>query len=83
MDSRRTSSTECQEMPATIAAQREQLFKASAVIEMCRYACASHVEGFDTEQLAEALHVADELIDAAAEVLEQFSGDHVDRQQDE
>lgn len=58
-----------------IEMQRRQLFKASAVIEMCRYACASKVEGFDPEQLAVALHVVDDLIDGATEALEPLAND--------
>lgn len=67
-------------MAAAIEAQRQQLFKASAVIGMCRYACASLYEGFDPEQLWDALQVVDELIDAVAEVLEGFADNKATRQ---
>lgn len=63
------------QIAATIDLQRQQLYKASAVVDMCRYACASLYEGFDPEQLAEALQVVDDLVDDVASVLEQFAGD--------
>lgn len=60
---------DCTELAAAIELQRQQLFKASAVVDMCRHACASQFEGFDIEQLALALQVADELVNGAASEL--------------
>jgi uncharacterized protein (DUF433 family) len=60
-------------MTARIEEQRQQLFKASAVIDMCRYACASKFEGFDPEQLAVTLHVVGDLICDTAEALERLA----------
>lgn len=77
MGSERVNSTDRREMGAMIEAQRQQLFKASAVIDMCRYACASQFEGFDPEQLAVALHVVCDLVNDAASVLEQFAQEEV------
>lgn len=77
MDSRLGDSTDRQEVAARIEVQRQQLFKASAVIDMCRYACASKLEGFDPEQLAVALHAAGDLICDAAEALELLAADQV------
>jgi hypothetical protein len=75
MDCRLADSTDHQEIARSIAAQRDQLFKASAVIEMCRHACASKFDGFDPEQLAVALHAVDDLICDAAEALELMAND--------
>lgn len=61
------------EMRMRIEAQRQQLFRASAVVDMCRYACASNYEGFDPEQLAVALWVVYHLIDHVAGSLEGFA----------
>lgn len=77
MGSERVDSTDRREMGAIIEAQRQQLFKASAVIDMCRYACASQFDGFDPEQLAVALHVVFDLVNDATSVLEQFTGNEV------
>lgn len=71
MGSRRADSSDRHKAAAITEAQRQQLFKASAVIGVCRYACASKFEGFDPEQLAMALQVADDLVNDAAEGLEQ------------
>lgn len=62
------------ELHAAIEAQRQQLFKAAAIIDVCRYACASKYEGFDAERCFDALQVAAELIDGVAEVLEGLAG---------
>jgi hypothetical protein len=71
IDSRLTG----EEKAPTITAHREQLFKVSAVIEMCRYACASKLEGFDPEQLAVAPQAADDMIRDAAAALEPMTVD--------
>lgn len=55
---------------AVIEAQRQQLFRASAVVDMCRFACASKFTGFDPEQMADALRVVSDLIGDAAGALE-------------
>lgn len=68
------------ELAVTIEAQRQQLFKALAVIEVCRYACASMFEGFDPEQLYDALKVVHELVDDVADVLEEFAAEEGTRQ---
>lgn len=68
------------EMAVMVETQRLQLFKASAVVDMCRYACTSKFEEFDPEQLADALQVVYDLIDAVAAVLEAFEGDEATRQ---
>lgn len=58
------------EVAGVIEAQRQQLFKAAAVVDMCRYACASKFTGFDPEQLADALRVVNDLLDDVAAALE-------------
>ena len=75
MDCRLADCTDRDEIAAVVAVQRDQLFKASAVIEMCRYACASKFEGFDPEQLAMALQAVDDLISGAVAALELVTGD--------
>lgn len=77
MGSKPADSTDHREIATTIEAQRLQLFKASAVVAMCRYACTSKYEGFDPEQLADALLVVDDLIGAAAGALEEIASDEV------
>ncbi len=83
MGSEPVNSTDRCEMAATIEEQRLQLFKASAVVAVCRHACVSRYEELDADQLANALLVVDELIDRAAGALEQFAGNEIARQQDE
>jgi hypothetical protein len=73
MGSRPEDSNGRPEMAATIQRQRERLFKASAVIHTCRYACASEFERFEPERMYDVLRVVDELIDGAAAELEQFT----------
>jgi hypothetical protein len=68
-----------QSREVAIEAQRQQLFRASAVIYVCRYACDSSLAGFDPFQLVDALKVVYELIDGVAGELEQFAGDEVTR----
>jgi hypothetical protein len=63
-------SKERREMSETIEAQRQQLFKAAAVVDMCRYACASKFAGFDPEQMVDALRVVNDLLDDVAAALE-------------
>lgn len=75
------STTDSREVAARIGAQRRQLLKASAVIDMCRFACASKYEGFDPDQLADALMVADNLIDHVTGELEECAGYEATREQ--
>lgn len=59
-----------------IEAQRRRLFRASAVVDMCRLACSTkHAEEFDADQCEEALWVVRELIDGTASMLELFAGE--------
>lgn len=83
MGSEPVDSTDHSEAAATIEAQRRQLFKASAVVAMCRNACASMYEEFDPEQLANALLVVDELIDGVAGMLEKLTGNEPAHREDE
>lgn len=69
MTSRVRETNDRPSLAATIERQRQQLFKASAVVDVCRYACASQYDGFDVEQLALALQVADDLVSGAASEL--------------
>ena len=71
MGSKPAHSTGRREIAAAIEAQRQQLFKASAVVDMCRYACASKFTGFDPEQMADTLRVVNDLIDDVAAALEE------------
>jgi len=64
------STKDSREVAGVIEAQRQQLFKAAAVIDMCRYACASKFVGFDPEQMVDALKVVNDLLDGVAEALE-------------
>jgi len=57
------------EVAGVIEEQRQQLFKAAAVVDMCRYACASKFAGFDPEQMVDALRVVNDLLDGVAEAL--------------
>jgi hypothetical protein len=68
------------EMAATIEAQRQQLFQASAIVAVCRCACASKYET-DPEQLAAALRVVEDMIDNVGGNLEEFAGDEATRQE--
>jgi hypothetical protein len=57
-----------------IETQRRQLFRASAVVDMCRLACSTkYAEEFDQEQAEQSLWVVRELIDGAAEALEKIA----------
>jgi hypothetical protein len=57
-----------------IEAQRRHLFRASAVVDMCRLACSTkYAEAFDQDQAEEALWVVRELIDRAGEALEKLA----------
>lgn len=58
------------EVAGVIEAQRQQLFKAAAVVDMCRFACASKFAGFDPEQMVDALKVVNDLLDGVASALE-------------
>ena len=49
-----------------IQAQRKQLFKAASVINLCAYASS---EGFDLDQMEDALRAARDLIDGVAAAL--------------
>jgi hypothetical protein len=64
----------------TIEAQRQQLFKASAIVGVCRYACASKYET-DPEQVAASLQVVEDIIGNVAGNLEEFAGDEATRQE--
>lgn len=66
-----------------IQVQRRRLFRASAVAEICRHACASRYDDFDPDHLAGALWVVYELIEDVADVLERFAGDGATQKQDD
>lgn len=83
MGSEPADSTDHCETTATIEAQRRQLFKASAVVAVCRNACASMYEEIDPEQLANALLVVDDLIDGVAGVLEKLADNEPAHREDE
>lgn len=55
---------------ADIEAQRQQLFRALAVLHVARLALTSKTEGFDSDECATALQVAHELVDGVAAALE-------------
>lgn len=74
MDSTLDDSTDRCEMEVKFEAQRRQLFKASAIIAVCTYACASKLDGLDPECVADALMVAHDLIDDVAGMLEGLAG---------
>lgn len=76
MDSRLNDSTDRSEIARNVETQRRQLFKASAIVAVCRYACASKLDGFDPEQVADALVVANDLIDDVAGMLEELRGSY-------
>jgi hypothetical protein len=76
MGSKPANSTERRDTAAVIHAQRVQLFKASAIVTMCRHSCASLYERwYDPDRLADALRAVDDLIDSTAAALEPFAGD--------
>jgi hypothetical protein len=78
------NSTERRDMAAAIHAERKRLFKASAIIRMCRYATASlYQDWFDPDRLADALRAADDLIDGTAAALEPFAGDETTRKRED
>lgn len=52
-----------------LAAERRRLFRAAAIVDVCRYACVSKLEGFDPEELVDALQAAYDLIDDTADAL--------------
>jgi hypothetical protein len=80
MGSKPANSTERRDTAAVIHAQRVQLFKASAIVTMCRHSCASLYERwYDPDRLADALRAVDDLIDSTAAALEPFAGDEVTR----
>lgn len=62
--------TGCSQKPAAQESERMQLFKAMAVLDMCRLACASKLVGFDPEQLSDALVVVQELMNGVAAAME-------------
>lgn len=70
MDSTAADSIDLREMATRIEAQRHELFKASAVVAVCRQACASKFDEFDSEHIADALVVVHDLIDDVACTLE-------------
>lgn len=75
-----TKSTERRDTAAVIHAQRVQLFKASAIVTMCRHSCATlYEQWYDPDRLADALRAADDLIDSSAAALEPFAGDTATR----
>ncbi len=49
-----------------IQRQREQLFKASSMLDCCRYASASKLKYDDLEFMSQALHGIADLVDEAA-----------------
>ena len=51
---------------------RGQVFKAAAVVVVCRHAVVSEIEGLDPDQLADALEVVGELLRDVAGKLEQL-----------
>lgn len=55
---------------ATIETQRQQLFRALAVLHVAELALTSKTEGFDPDQCATALAVAGDLVDGVASALE-------------
>jgi hypothetical protein len=74
MGSKQAHSTDCPQVPAALGSQRVQIFRALAVLDMCRLACASKFVGFDPEQLADALTVVQELMNGVAEAMESRKG---------
>ena len=70
MGSKRAHSIYCSLSASALEAQRQELFKAAAVVGMCRFACASKFVGFDPEQLADALIIVEDLIVDVAAALE-------------
>lgn len=84
MGSKPANSTERRDAAAVIHAQRKQLFKASAIVTMCRHSCASLYERwYDPDRLADALRAVDDLIDSTAAALEPFAGDETTRKGDD
>jgi hypothetical protein len=82
MGSEPVDSTDHREIAATIHEQRLQLFKASAVLAVCRHACVSRYEELDADEFANTLLVVDDLIDRVATVLERFAGDDTEQRRD-
>ena len=58
-----------QRLSERLAAERRRLFRAAAIVDVCRYACVSKLEGFDPEELVDALQAAYDLIDDTADAL--------------
>jgi hypothetical protein len=54
----------------TIEAQRQQLFRATAVLHVARLALTSKTTGFDPDECATALAVAAGIVDGVAAALE-------------
>lgn len=65
-----------------LQAKRKQLFKAMSVIACCRLACKSMLEDYDPEDMEDALQVAHELIDQAADELGVMCGEDEQRRDD-
>jgi hypothetical protein len=75
MGSKRAHSIDCSKVASVLEVQRRELFKAIAVVDMCRFACASKFTGFDPEQMADALVVVQDLVSGVVSALED-SGTH-------
>ena len=71
MGSKRAHSIDCSKAASALEAQRRELFKAMAVVNMCRFACASKFTGFDPEQMADALVVMQDLVSGVVSALEE------------
>jgi hypothetical protein len=70
MGSKRAHSIDCSKAASALEVQRQELFKAMAVVDMCRFACASKFMGFDPEQMADALVVVQDLMTGVVSALE-------------
>jgi len=66
-------STRPRDFTAAIEKQRKQLFKASAVAAMCRFACTSLENDLTLDELADALQVVSDLLDDVVEALEKLN----------
>jgi hypothetical protein len=71
MGSKRAHSIDSLKAASAFEVQRQELFKAMAVVDMCRFACASKFTGFDPEQMADALVVVQDLMAGVVSALEE------------
>lgn len=82
MGLRRADPSDRSETAAALEAQRMKLFRASAILHICKHACASKLEGFDIERLALAIDVIDDLVNDADAALEQLPSEEASGQRD-